>query len=100
MADLSQCNLRMMPGVTVYDLDRRPDAIVSMAIKEVDSAAVREELAQKRINVGLSSPSSTLSDVEKRRLPPLVHLSPHYYNSEEEIELACEEVGRIARAAA
>jgi selenocysteine lyase/cysteine desulfurase len=71
-----------------------------MAIDGVDSAVVREKLAQKKINVGLSPPSSTLLDAERRQLPPLVRLSPHYYNSEEEIETACQEVGRITRAGA
>jgi len=100
LADLIRDNLRALPGVTMFDLGQRPGAIVSMAIDGVDGALVREKLAQKKINVCLSPPSSTLLDSERRRLPPLVRLSPHYYNSEEEIERACEEVARIAWAGA
>ena len=46
-------------------------------------------LAQARVNVTTSDPSSTLLDSTARSLPVIVRASPHYYNTEEEVcELA------------
>ena len=37
-----------------------------------------------------SDPSSTLLDAEARALPPLVRASPHYYNTESEVDRLIE----------
>jgi selenocysteine lyase/cysteine desulfurase len=80
--------LAALPRVTVYDLGRHPGAIVTFAIDGKESAAVRQALAAKNINLTTSSPDSTLLDATARRLPVLVRASPHYYNSEAEIDAA------------
>ena len=81
-----------LPRVTVYDLGRDPGAIVTFAIDGMESAKVKEALGRRTINVTVSRPSSTLLDATARHLPVVVRASPHYYNSEAEIDAAVEVV--------
>ena len=43
-------------------------------------------LSAQDINVSRSVPSSTLLDSTRRKLPAVVRVSPHYYNTEDELE--------------
>lgn len=85
LADLLRDGLRAVPGIRLFDLGTRPAAIVSFALDRRPAEDVRAELARQRINVSISTPSSTLLDATARGLPPLLRASPHYYNSEEEV---------------
>lgn len=78
--------LKASAGVTVYDLGRDPTAIVTFSVKNRAAADVQEQLALAGINVSVSAPSSTLLDASARGLPPLVRASPHYYNTEDEVD--------------
>lgn len=89
--------LKAVSGVTVYDLGRHPAAIVTFSVKNRDAASVKENLARAGINVSVSSPSSTLLDAEARNLPALVRASPHYYNTEEEVDRLVSVVSALAR---
>ncbi len=82
-------------GVTVHDLGRDPAAIVTFAVKNHAAAAVQEKLALSGINVSVSAPSSTRLDAEARGLPPLVRASPHYYNTEDEVDRLVSVVGAL-----
>ncbi len=78
--------LEAIAGVTAYDLGRDPAAIVTFSVGTLNAAAVKDKLALSGINVSVSNPSSTLLDAKARALPPLVRASPHYYNTEEEVD--------------
>jgi len=78
--------LRALPGVAVHDLGRDPASIVTFTIAGHEADAIKARLAQAGINVSVSPPSSTLLDARARNLPPVLRASPHYYNTEEEIE--------------
>ncbi len=73
-------------GLPVYDLGRRKCGIVTTALPGIEAAEVRRRLRAQGINSSHSTPGSTRIDAEKRRLPDLLRLSVHYYNSEEEID--------------
>jgi selenocysteine lyase/cysteine desulfurase len=95
------CSLRSalseIAGVSVHDLGRSPGAVVAFTINSVASAAVKAKLAERRINVSTSVPSSTLLDAVARKLPPVVRASPHYYNNEDEIGALVDAIREIAR---
>jgi selenocysteine lyase/cysteine desulfurase len=78
--------LREIPGLTLRDLGRNPSAIVSFTIDGHEAKAVIAAAAEAGITIGASQPSSTRIDAELRSLPPVVRASPHYYNSEDEID--------------
>ncbi|MGE3829942.1 MAG: aminotransferase class V-fold PLP-dependent enzyme [Parvibaculaceae bacterium] len=90
--------LAEIPGVSIHDLGSNPGAIVTFTVDGVAIADIKTKLAEKRINVGQSIPSSTLLDALARNLPPVVRASPHYYNSEEDIGALVDCVREIAKA--
>lgn len=88
--------LARIPGARVHDLGREPCAIVSFTLEGVDSTAVKAALAGHNINVSVSDPPSTLMDARARDLPDLVRASPHYYNTEEEVDRCIDAVSGVA----
>jgi selenocysteine lyase/cysteine desulfurase len=99
LADQLRGGLARIPGVTVHDLGRVPAAIVSFSVRGIEADAVKARLAEARINVSTSTPSSTLLDATARGLPIVVRASPHYYNSDDEISRLTTAVERLARVA-
>lgn len=73
-------------GIRIRDLGRAPGAIVSFTMEGYEADAVVASAAASGITIGASDPSSTRIDAEVRSLPPLVRASPHYYNTEAEID--------------
>jgi cysteine desulfurase / selenocysteine lyase len=82
--------LRRIPGATVRDLGRNPSAIVSFTLEGKDSEAVVAGAGKAGITIGASDRASTLLDAQKRSLPMLVRASPHYYNTEAEVDRLVE----------
>jgi cysteine desulfurase/selenocysteine lyase len=90
LAEALRTRLAELPGVTIHDLGRRHCGIVSFTVEGWEAEAVRRALAQRKINVSVSTQSSTRLDMEARGLKELVRASVHYYNSEDEVERFCE----------
>ena len=90
-----RAGLKALPGITLRDLGRNPSAIVSFTIEGHEAAAVVAAADQAGITIGASDPASTRLDAEARSLPVLVRASPHYYNSEAEIDRLIEFCARI-----
>lgn len=97
LADRLRGRLREIPGVTVRDLGVEQCGIVTFTVEGVEATAVRDRLAQHRINVTVSTASSTLLDMQRRGLSELVRASVHYYNTDEEVERFCEALQGLAR---
>jgi len=73
-------------GAILHDLGRTPSAIVSFTLAGIEAEEVVQRLQATQINVLVSPPSSTPLDAVKRHLPSLIRASPHYYNTEAEID--------------
>jgi len=82
-------------GVTVYDQGRQQCAIVTAKVSGVDSEAVADALSGQGINVSTTVPEHNQFHV--RGVHPLVRLSPHYYNTEDEIDQAIAAIAALAR---
>ncbi|MEC4018629.1 aminotransferase class V-fold PLP-dependent enzyme [Streptomyces sp. H27-D2] len=89
-----------LPGVGTYDLGRERCAIVTAKIEGVATEEVAATLARNGVNVTTTVPEQTQFDTEDRGVHPLVRLSPHYYNTEEEIDRAVEVIAESARTSA
>jgi len=85
-----RAGLKAIDGVSVLDLGRSPSAIVSFTIAGIDARQVVKKAAEAEITIGASDPASTRIDAENRRLSAIVRASPHYYNTEEEVDLLVE----------
>jgi selenocysteine lyase/cysteine desulfurase len=83
-------------GVTVHDRGDQLSGIVTFTVDDLDSAVIRERLAEKGINVSVGKAVSTLVYMNRRHLDTVVRASVHYYNTEEEIESLCASVAAIA----
>lgn len=86
LADRLRSGLASVRGITIRDLGRAPGAIVSFTMEGREADAIVSSAATAGITIGASHPSSTLIDAEIRALPPVVRASPHYYNTESEVD--------------
>ncbi|MET3845649.1 aminotransferase class V-fold PLP-dependent enzyme [Bradyrhizobium sp. OAE829] len=86
LAGLLRTGLGQIPDVTIHDLGLHPAAIVTFSVPGFEADAVKTHLAGAGINVSTSDPASTLLDANRRALPSIVRASPHYYNTENEID--------------
>lgn len=90
--------LSAVDGVTVHDLGADRCAIVTAAVAGQPAADVAAALAAEHINVSTTVAEHSQFDTEDRAVHPLVRLSPHYYNSHEELDRTVAAIDRIARA--
>ncbi|WP_262049186.1 aminotransferase class V-fold PLP-dependent enzyme [Bradyrhizobium sp. Bra78] len=86
LADRLRSGLAAIGGIRIRDLGRAPGAIVSFTMEGHQADAVVESALAAGITIGASDPASTRIDAEVRSLPPVVRASPHYYNTEAEID--------------
>ena len=96
LADRLRNGLGAISGITIRDLGRAPGAIVSFTMEGHEADAIVRSAAAAGITIGASHPSSTLIDAEVRALPVVVRASPHYYNTEAEIDRLIAHVAGLA----
>ena len=78
--------LAAIDGVTVQDPGRTLSAIVSFTAAGRDAAWIKAALARHHIAVQVASVTHTRLDLEARGIDTAVRVSPHYYNTEAEID--------------
>ena len=89
--------LAELPGVTVHDLGRIHCAIVTAKIDNVPAKQAAQDLGRAGINVSTTVPEDNPLDTQDRGVHPLIRFSPHYYNTDDEIDRAIELVAALAR---
>jgi selenocysteine lyase/cysteine desulfurase len=92
-------DLAALPGVTVRDLGERRCGIVTFTLDGVAAGEVMRRLAERGINVAVSTLAGTLLDMRARGLAEVVRASVHYYNTEAEVARLVEAVAAIGPAA-
>lgn len=93
LAERLREGLAALPGVRVLDRGRARCAIVTFHVEGRDSRAVVAELARQRINAVASLRQYGIFDFDAKGVADAVRLSPHYYNTEAEVDAAVEVVG-------
>ena len=81
--------------VSTHDLGLVRCAIVTARIENRSATDVAAALADQGINVSTTLPEDNPFDTEDRGVHPLVRLSPHYYNTEEEIDRAVDAIAGL-----
>lgn len=80
--------LGAMPGVRVLDRGASRCAIVTMAAERMHADAIVRALADRGINTVSSLREFGIYDFDAKRVQSAVRLSPHYYNTEGEVDAA------------
>jgi selenocysteine lyase/cysteine desulfurase len=95
LADLTRRLLARLPGVRV--LDRGPElcAIVTATVRQPDPEAVKLELRRRGVNVSTTTRSSAVIDMDEKHASAALRFSPHYYNTEDEIEQAVATLAEV-----
>ena len=88
--------LDALPAVSVHDLGEVRCAIVTARVEGVPAADVATALGRAGVNVSTTVAEHSPLDTEDRAVHPLVRFSPHYYNTEEELDRAVSLVAAIA----
>ncbi len=90
LADLTRSRLVENPKIQLRDIGKIQCGIVSFSIDHQDPGSIVSQLREEGIAIGTSSASSTRIDAERRGLPTLLRIAPHYYNTEDEITRAVD----------
>ncbi len=90
LADFTRQALRELPGVQVLDQGDQLCGIVTAHSAAWDPQTLLGMLGKKRINCRLSTLRVAQIDFSRKKVDWALRISPHYYNTEEEISLAIE----------
>ena len=83
-------------GVRVLDRGRRLCAIVTVQVAGHDPATLVERLRAQGINTSALDRSSAVLDFDDKGVQGALRLSPHYYNTEGEVDLAIDTLAQMA----
>jgi len=96
LARLNRKLLSEVKNVQVRDIGTEQCGIISFSIEEEkDPKKIVDQMSEAGFTIGSVEPESTLIDSEKRNLPTLLRMAPHYYNTEEEIEKAVKQISLL-----
>ncbi len=98
LAAYARERLSALDGVRVLDRGRALCAIVTAEVAGCDARAVVARLRERGINANASLRAYALLDMEAKQAASAVRISPHYYNTTEEIDTAVDAIAEIARA--
>ncbi len=90
-------SLGALPGVRVLDRGKLRSAIVTADLGSHDPATIAAALRERRINVGVTLRWYGLLDLGPRNITSALRVSPHYYNTDTEIDTFLEHLGELLR---
>jgi selenocysteine lyase/cysteine desulfurase len=98
LAAYARTRLAKLPGVRV--LDRGPElcAIVTIAIAGRNTSDIKLELRSRGINTSSPHREDAVIDMDEKQTSSALRISPHYYNTIEEIDTAVETLEEVLSA--
>jgi selenocysteine lyase/cysteine desulfurase len=84
--------LARVPGCRVLDRGRELAAIVTVEVAGWDAADLVARFREQRINVNATRREYAVIDMDEKRAATALRVSPHYYNTEDEIDLVVEAI--------
>lgn len=88
--------LAAVPGVRVLDRGRERCAIVTVDVAGRNAADVELELRKRGINTSSADRQSGVLDMDEKRARTALRFSPHYYNTEDELDAAVAALAELA----
>jgi selenocysteine lyase/cysteine desulfurase len=95
LAASARDGLAEIDGVRVLDRGSEPCAIVTIATEGHDAASLVHSLRAQGINTSHSMRDYAILDFDDQGVEGAVRISPHYYNTEEEIEAVVAGVAEL-----
>ena len=95
LATLLRRQLAELEGVALLDRGREQSAIVTAGIAGWNAADVAANLRKQGINTSATLRWYGLKDFEHTTVESALRLSPHYYNTEEEVEAAVSAIAHL-----
>ncbi|HEV2751324.1 MAG TPA: aminotransferase class V-fold PLP-dependent enzyme [Gemmatimonadales bacterium] len=96
LAALLRERLAKVRGVRVLDRGRERCAIVTVDVGGRDAVGLKLALRSRGINTSSTDRKSGVLDMDEKRTATALRLSPHYYNTEDELEAAVGAVAELA----
>jgi selenocysteine lyase/cysteine desulfurase len=95
LAEYARSQLSAIPGVRV--LDRGPElcAIVTIAVDGQDTANIKLALRSRGINTSSPQREDAVIDMDEKGTASALRISPHYYNTQEEIDTAVDAIQEL-----
>lgn len=96
LANRLRVGLAPIEGVQLLDRGRTQCAIVTATVREWTGPELTRQLAAERINVVPTLKEFAQHDFGPRGVESGVRISPHYYNTTEEIDVAVDAIRHMA----
>lgn len=96
LADRLRARLAEMPWARVLDRGAERSAIVTAEIRGWDADALKLRLRERGINTSASRRKDGVLDMDAKQAATVLRLSPHYYNTHEELDTALEALAELA----
>jgi selenocysteine lyase/cysteine desulfurase len=86
LCDQIRKSISKMAGLRLLDIGPEQSSIITVEISGQKAQEVLQELRNKNINTSVGYRSFALIDFEAKHVEWALRISPHYYNTEEEVE--------------
>ncbi|MCW3467191.1 aminotransferase class V-fold PLP-dependent enzyme [Chitinophaga nivalis] len=86
--------LEIIPGMQLLDKGSQRGNILTFRLEGLDLEATKAKLQQGQIMFSVTGKSSSLIDFTKKGVDWAIRLSPHYFNTPEEIAAVCDILSR------
>ncbi|MEK7257062.1 MAG: aminotransferase class V-fold PLP-dependent enzyme, partial [Bacteroidota bacterium] len=97
LADLARQQLSALPGVRILDRGERQCGIVTVAVENCDGAELKQALLAANVNVSISMREFAVIDFDEKGVKWALRMSPHYFNTPDEIGQAVAALGDLLR---
>lgn len=89
--------LSAIPGARVLDLGKERCGIVTMAAEGIPAGVLSRTLRSRGVNTSYVEATSAVIDFRAKHVDAAVRFSPHYYNTEDELEQAVALTAELIR---
>ena len=95
LAEYARSELADIPGVRVLDRGPKLCAIATIAVDGRDTRDIKLALRARGINTSSPQREDAVIDMDEKRTASALRISPHYYNTGEEIDTAVDAIREI-----
>jgi len=97
LASQLRARLKNVPGCRVLDWGSKLAAIVTVEVAGHDPSELVPLLRKQRINTNASLRAYAVIDMDEKRASAALRISPHYFNTEEEITAVVDALAALKR---